>query len=54
VNAFDVFRKKRNAAGYDQAGLASDADAQAMRTLAQRLKTDVIRWLKAQHPELMK
>ena len=54
VNAFDVFRKKRNAVGYDQAGLASDADAQAMRTLAQRLKTDVIRWLKAHHPELLK
>jgi len=54
VNAFDVFRKKRNAAGYDQAGLASDADAQAMRTLAQRLKADVIRWLKAHHPELLK
>jgi hypothetical protein len=54
VNAFDAFRKKRNAAGYDQAGLASDADAQAMRTLAQRLKTDVVRWLKAHHPELSK
>ena len=41
-------------ARYNQVGLVSDADAQAMRTLAQRLKTDVIRWLKAQHPELMK
>src|SRR5712691_3878510 len=54
VNAFDVFRKKRNAAGYDQAGLASDADAQAMRTLAERLKADVVRWLKKTHPELLK
>ena len=54
MNAFDAFRKKRNAAGYDQVGLVSDADARAMRTLAQRLKTDVIRWLKAQHPQLLK
>jgi hypothetical protein len=53
VNTFDAFRKKRNAAGYDQAGLVSDADAAAMRTLAQRLKTDVVRWLKKRHPELL-
>lgn len=54
VNAFDAFRKKRNVAGYDQAGLVSDADASAMRTLAERLKTDVVRWLTAHHPELLK
>jgi hypothetical protein len=54
VNAFDAFRKKRNVAGYDQAGLASDADASAMRTLAKRLRTDVVRWLKKSHPELLK
>jgi hypothetical protein len=36
VNTFDAFRKKRNAAGYDRAGLVSDADAKAMRDLAQR------------------
>jgi hypothetical protein len=54
VNALDTFRKKRNAAGYDRAGLVSDADAKAMRDLAQRLKTAVAQWLKKYHPELLK
>ena len=54
VSTFDTFRKKRNAAGYDRAGLASDADAAAMRALAGRLKADVVRWLKKNHPGLLK
>ncbi len=54
VNALDTFRKKRNAAGYDRAGLVSDADAKAMRDLAQRLKAAVAQWLKKYHPELLK
>jgi len=54
VNTFDTFRKKRNTAGYDRAGLVSDADAKAMRDLAQRLKADVVQWLKKHHPELLK
>jgi hypothetical protein len=54
VNTFDMFRKKRNAAGYDRAGLVSDADAKAMRNLARRLKTDVVQWLMNHHPELLK
>jgi hypothetical protein len=54
VNALDTFRKKRNAAGYDRAGLVSDADAKAMRDLAQRLKAAVVQWLKKHHPELLK
>jgi hypothetical protein len=54
VNTFDTFRKKRNTAGYDRAGLVSDADAKAMRTLAQRLKVEVAQWLRSHHPELLK
>jgi hypothetical protein len=46
--------EKRNAAGYDRAGLVSDADAKAMRDLAQRLKADVVQWIKKHHPELLK
>jgi len=34
--------------------MVSEADAEAMRTLAERLKTDVVRWLKKTHPELLK
>lgn len=54
VNAFDAFRKKRNVAAYDRAGLVSDADAKAMRVLAERLRTDVVAWLEKHHPELVK
>ncbi len=54
VNTLDTFRKKRNTAGHDRAGMVSEADAEAMRTLAERLKTDVVRWLKKTHPELLK
>lgn len=53
VLTFDTFRKKRNTAGYDRAGLVSDADADAMRALAQRLRTDVIAWLGDNHGELL-
>jgi hypothetical protein len=54
VNTFDTFRKKRNTAEYDRAGMVSEADAEAMRRLAERLKTDVVRWLKKNHSELLK
>lgn len=54
VNTFDVFRKKRNATAYDRAGLVSDADASAMRALAERLRQDVVDWLRQEHPHLLK
>lgn len=53
VLTFDTFRKKRNTAGYDRAGLVSDADADAMRALAQRLRADVVAWLSEHHGELL-
>lgn len=53
VMTFETFRKKRNTAGYDRAGLVSDADADAMRALAQRLRSDVVAWLSAHHGELL-
>jgi hypothetical protein len=53
VLTFDAFRKKRNTAGYDRAGLVSNADADAMRALAERLRTDVVAWLSDTHGELL-
>ena len=32
MNAFDAFRKKRNSAGYDQAGVVSDAEGKSKVT----------------------
>lgn len=45
VATFDAFRKKRNITGYERIGLVSDADAEAMRTLAVRLRDEVVAWL---------
>ena len=54
VNTFDAFRKKRNVTGYERIGLVSDADADAMRALAVRLRDDVLEWLKKNHSDLLK
>ena len=54
ANTFDAFRKKRNVSGYERIGLVSDADADAMRALAVRLRDDVFAWLKKNHSDLLK
>jgi hypothetical protein len=53
VMRFDQFRKKRNVGGYEQAGLVSDQEAGEMRALAVELRDTVIKWLRANHPELL-
>jgi len=54
INTFDAFRKKRNVTGYERIGLVSDADAEAMRALAIKLRDGVVAWLERDHPELLK
>lgn len=53
IVTFDAFRKKRNISGYERVGVISDADAEVMRTLALRLRDDVIAWLRRHHPVLI-
>jgi hypothetical protein len=53
VATFDAFRKKRNITGYERIGLVSDADAEAMRALAVRLRGDVVAWLAKHHGRLV-
>ena len=53
VNTFDAFRKKRNIAGYERSGLVSNADAEAMRALAIKLRDDVVAWLGKSHPDVL-
>jgi hypothetical protein len=48
-----VLRKKRNVTGYERIGLVSDADAEAIRALALRLRGDLTAWLRRDHPALM-
>lgn len=54
VATFDAFRKKRNITGYERIGLVSDADAETMRTLAVRLRDDVLEWLRKHHATLLR
>jgi hypothetical protein len=53
VATFDAFRKKRNISGYERIGLVSDADADAIRALAVRLRDDVVAWLAKNHGSLL-
>jgi hypothetical protein len=53
VATFDAFRKKRNITGYERIGLVSDADAEAMRTLALRLRDEAVAWLAKHHRGLV-
>jgi hypothetical protein len=54
VATFDAFRKKRNITGYERIGLVSDADADAMRALAARLRDEVVAWLTKHHGQLLR
>ena len=51
-----VFLRRRQVVmpGYDRIGLVSDAEADAMRALAVRLRDDVVARLKANYPDLLK
>lgn len=54
VATLDAFRKKRNITGYGRFGLVSDADADAMRALAVRLRNEVVLWLSKHHRQLLR
>ena len=54
VDRFDRFRKKRNIGGYETAGVVSDQEAREIHELAVGLRNDVLVWLRAQHPKLLK
>lgn len=53
IDTFDSFRKKRNISSYDMAGSVSDKEAEAMFQLAKQLRTDVEKWIKTTHPQLL-
>lgn len=54
IAQFDQFRKKRNLSGYERAGAVSDQEADEMAQFARKLRSKVVEWLRANHPELMK
>jgi hypothetical protein len=53
IAQLDKFRKKRNIGGYEQAGLVSDAEADEMIALAQRLRKEVEKWIRTRYPRLL-
>ena len=54
VAMFDQFRKKRNIGGYEQAGLVTDQEAHEMLNLAKQLRADVEKWIRDNHPNLLR
>jgi hypothetical protein len=53
VAQLDAFRKKRNIGDYERAGVVSNLEASEMVALAQRLRDDVRKWLRENHPDLL-
>ncbi len=53
VAHLDAFRKKRNISDYERAGSVSSREAGEMMELADQLRTELIRWLKRAHPDLL-
>ena len=49
----ELFRKKRNLAGYERAGTVSEQEAREMIGLAERLRAMIVEWLRTNHPELL-
>jgi hypothetical protein len=54
VDYLEACRKKRNVAGYDQAGGISETEAEELISFTGNFREDVLRWLEASHPELLK
>ncbi len=53
ANYLDSCRTKRNTVEYDYVGGSSNADANELIEFAAELKTEVLKWLKDNHPELL-
>ncbi len=53
VDLLDKFRKKRNISDYNRAGTVTEKEANEMLSLAEKLRSDVIKWIKKDHPELV-
>jgi len=53
VRQLDAFRKKRNLTSYEVGGRISDQEAKEMAAMAEKLREEVRRWIKAHHPELL-
>ena len=53
VAALDRFRRKRNIVAYQRAGAAMETEVRELTALAERLRQDVLDWLRDKHPMLV-
>jgi len=53
IAQLDTFRKKRNIGGYEQTGLVSEAEAEEMVALAQRVRKEVEKWIRTRYPRFL-
>jgi hypothetical protein len=53
VRRLQVFRKRRNSAEYDHAGVTSDAEADEVHAVAVAVRDAVVAWIRKARPELL-
>jgi hypothetical protein len=54
VDMLQAFRAKRGGGIYETTGIASDGEIRELRALATTLRDRVLKWLQANHAELLK
>jgi len=54
IEKLDKLRKKRNISDYEMIGMVSEQEVGEMLGLAKTLRQSVERWLRQNHPELLK
>ena len=53
ANHLDNCRSKRNLTDYDRAGEIAEAEAEEILAEARAFRTQLLEWLRANHPELL-
>lgn len=53
VLLLDAVRRKRNQINYEHAGTTSSAEAEELYAVVTDLRSEVVRWLTASHPQLV-
>lgn len=53
VLLLDAVRRKRNQINYEHAGTTSSAEAEELYAVVTELRSEVVRWLNANHPQLV-
>jgi hypothetical protein len=52
IKKLDIFRKKRHLSDYERVGATTGKDVDEMRSIAEKLKSDLLAWFDQNHPKL--